>query len=1155
MLTAEEQWKILQDLERRNGRGKRREKTLAEQLKEMGGFGKDPDSEEALWEEINRDDTRAPLQQSQASDSECEPLVGESSFWVSRTRLFRSWIFQAKRPPSWIQEKDLPLFFRFALGRPIMDELSFQYILKALDLRLDESTGRAGLPSSKPVGRSGKLLLGIDPDLVKPRHPSHTLKDILPRGAAEDADGAWEAFREIVQDDDEDMRELLQTQLRAVYKHVQNGSVPLESATWHYRDAFDKQNMSDETLVLCLQHFSIPTDHITINEQKSPQGSSHCQSPSSEESEKITLRNYVGLYRSGMLLEDEAIQMIRDCLYGLKIDPDLISEILNDLEKDEGTAASLIWEDTCAEEVIWEDTCAEEDDEYMASSSSSDEDNKPYGDHGNSLRAVMIPDPLANDGKDQIAAVSLPVDEINPPGRTTTEDLDNRDGFNEEESHKSEAIMEPPAMLSGKLPIHSGADKARGSTLPPGTPRPASVLSVTETLNSQGHAALDREPPSGRTNIGRRRTSSPDEGMTTGLWGLPMRTEEARRLAYKLKLPQNCIDEQICSISPSRERRRRATYAENVVTLPKSKRKASIVLHRGTAPKSPKHDDHSYLFAREGEDQENFVLSHFVGDESPVPACDKCLSLCCQCGNKSSQVDKAAQAAPCKGNLSSDGPVTKLVDRTRADPPKQSVTLLTYLARVLDDKDVLASIRQLEWLPKTVEVVSYAKKVRHHIKQAICDGERLVVAGMEDREVVRILHHLVESSGTLANHSKKLHHETKEEDDSTISVNNCHDESQEGPDKGLGLRNSSPDHEHVHVPPSDHISNAAVSPEKQSEVANDAVFQANNTPPAKGVSPYLPTAAPEAPDSGVSRLKSNSGSEDAAQPSRFQTATAPDPSTAGDSSRSEIRSRSPGGCKNSPAGGHSSQTKFSPESSAGCTFSSTAELSGQVSDNPVGAEGDTDDTSGAPFTKSPSVSGSSDGKIPLSLLASPAAKPPDDNDSPQSPKANAKQLTSNTPPPSQSPPLKQSCEDVPSATSTLGSREMSRDSKATHRLDSPSPGFENLPIWPPKPGLPGKDRLKWKGMTSNRALDRAKKKAFRERKSLAFYLEGQRAVRTRIKRENDLANSKWSDHSFFQGTNGSSGSSGFVTTQALNKLFDKYRGTSNIHLRSRTQPY
>ena len=1144
MLTGKEQWKILQGFESRNGRGKRRKKTLAEQLVEMGGFGKDPGSEQAITEEIERDDTRAPLQYYQRSDSELEILFGETYFWESRRRLFRSWIFQAKRSRSWMQEKDLPLAFRFALGRPIMNERMFQSILRFMDLQLDESRGNARRPHTHPRGRSRALLFGIDVDSGRV-HPSSKYGDILPRDAAEDVDGAREEARRIVQHDDEDVQELLRTQLWAVYEHVQNGSVPLETATWHYRDAFDRQDMSDEILVLCLQQFGIPTDHISNNEPKSPQGSARSKSPNIEESEiRISeIRNCVGLYRSGGLPEYEAIEMLRHFLVGLKFIPDDVSDVLNDLEKDEKMAASIIWEDACDED---------EDADVLSSSSSSlpDEVGEPYKDHGKSLRAIVLPDPHVKDEKDQNAAGGLPVDEIKPRSRIPTEDFDNRDGFNEKESHKSKAIMGPPALPSGKRSVHSHVDKARSSVLPPSISRPASVLSVTETFDSQGFAALDREPPGDRANIGSRRTSSPDEGMTTGIWGLLMPTKEARKLAFELKLPQYAIDDQVRSISPRREKRRRSSYAENAVTLPKSKRKASTVLHKGTASKAPKYNHCSDLFASEGEGQETFVLSHFDGDKLPaVPVCDKCLRWRCDCGYESSQVNEAPQATSYTGSLSSDDPITELCDRTRAEPPKQSVPLLTYLARVLDDNDVLASIKQLEQRPKTVETFEYAKMIQDHLRQGVDAGEVLCISTEEDREVVRISLEIIESLNTLANDRRKLLHETKEEDNSTVNVNKYRGEVQEGPNLGLGLLNSSFDQENVHAPPSDDISSSAASPKKQLKVANATVFQLETTPLAKYVS---------APDSSVAHLKSSSGIEDATKASRFQKATGPHSSTAGDSSRSEDQSRSPGGYKSSPAGGHPSPTKILPELPAESTRWPTADPSEQVSENSVGAVDDTVNTFGAPFTKQPHSDSqgksSSYGEMQSSLPLRSAAREFDDNVSPQSPRARVKQSNDNSPPPSPWPPSKQSPRDVPLATSGIISREVSREEEATHRSDSSRPGLENLPLRPPQSGLPRKDRFKRKGKTFKQALNRAKKKAFSERKSLAFYLEERRAVRTRIKRENDLANSKWSDHSFFQSSNGSSGSSGTAIIQALNKLFDKYRGTSNIYLRSRTQP-
>ena len=1149
MLTGKEQWKILQKEDKRMGREKRRKKTLTEQLQEMGGFGHDPNGERAIIAELECWETRAPLQHCHVSLSEYEESFGESYFWRSRKRLFHSWIFQASRPNSWIQKKDLPLFFRFALCRPILDEWTFQSILQMMGLQLDTSRGNARQPYTRPIGRSRQLMLGIDGDQRKNHHSSDKFRYRLPRGAAEDIDRAEEEAARIVQQDDDDMQEIVRRQLWTVYEHVQNGSVPLETATWHYRDVFDNQDISNETLVISLQQFGIPTDHISTNERKAHQG---------KPSKFITeLGNYIALYRVGILQQNEVIPMIQDHLGDFKLDVDTMSDILTDLEKDEITAALLIWEDV-----------SENNDASVSGrlfkppsspSSSEKEEQEPHQGQENSLGPVIIPQPHASVEKDHEAAVALPVEGSKPPDLPTTEDMDHLEGFKEDESKQLEAmridqtLTSPPAMPLGKLSTYSHAEGTEGRMLPPATPRPKSapLTSGTEKTGSQADVDVDWEPPSDRANVGRRRrSSSPDDGMTTGIWGLLMPTKEARDLAYKMKLPQDTIDLQVHSISPRRVRRRRASFAKTIVTFPRSKRKASMALHRGTSSKSPKQCDHLALFAREGEDQEKFVLSHFDRDEISLdytePVCPECLQESCTC-NPFSRTDEATQTASQEGNPSSDAPHVKLVDRTRSEPPKQSVTLLACQARALDDYNVLASMKQLERLPPADTTVADAKRILDRMQQDIRDGKELDIIGTDFREAIRILTVVVQSSEKFTGYTEELHREATEGNDSTLSVDDCHNELQKSPDLDSGLLNNSRGHKHVLAPPSDPFASAAAFSEKQSNVANNAVSQADTTPLAKDVSSYLPISAP---DDSVPRLKPNSGTEDAAQPSRFQKATAPDSSAAGDRSRARKCSSSPGGGECSTAGGHPSQAGFPPEPPAGSPLSSSTDLSEQVSENPVDAEVHTDETFRASHTRQPHSDSCDMGNGDILTRLPPSPRPEtresDKTISAPSSSAKAKQLPDDTPPPSPRQSLKKSSKSVPPATPRLGSIELSRETEATSQIELFSPGYKSLPVWPPQPGLSGKAGTEWMGMTPRQALERAKEKAFNERKSLTFYLEERRAIRTRIKKENDLANSNWFNHSFFQSSNGVSGSSGSATTQALKKLFDKYRGTSNI---------
>lgn len=1175
MLSAEEQWKILQKEEERTGRGKRGKKTLGEQLREMGGFSHDPNGELAITEELKRRDTRAPLQHPHVSISECEETFGNSSFWTSRNRFFHSWVFQASRPSSWIQKKDLPSFFRFALHRPIMGEHNFQALLLAMKLQLDPSKGNVRQPHTCPIGRSRQMMLGIAVDTVNVSHPSNSLKHVLPKGAAKDMDRAREEAARIVQQDDEDMQEIMRRQLWTVYEHVQNGSVPLETAAWHYRDAFNNQDISDEGLVICLQQLGIPTDHISTNERYAHQESPRCQSSSREKSSNLIpeLSSYIALYRGDVLQQHEVIPMITDHLGDYKLDVNTISDILTDLEKDEQKAALLMWEDALqntddsrnidasqnSDGSVSSGTLSMPSSSSSSSSSSEEEEEEPQPDQKDSLRAVMVPEPHTNEEKDHEAVVALSILDSKPPDQPTTEDMDYEDGFKENESKQLQAmsidqsLMSLPAKSLAKLSTCSHADDTKSSMLPPTTPRPkfVSLASGTEELGSEAGVDFGWESPRNRANVGRRRSSSLDEGMTTGICGLLMPAKEARDLAKRMKVPKKDIDFQVRKYSVRSARKRRANLAKTVVTFPRSKRKASMALHKDTSPKFPKKCDHLDIFAREGEDQKTFVLSHFECDEIiPLeytePQCPECLQQPCICDHLS-RADEVTQTASPESNPSSNAPHANLVDRTRLKPPKQSVTLLAYLARVLDDDDVLASIKQLERLAPADTTVAHAEMILDHLNQAFRDGNDIDVTGTDDREAVRILKVLVDSSQTLSDYSERLHREVTEGNDSTLSVDDSHDELREGPDLDSSLLNSSLDHKHVLVPPPEPVASAAASPEKQSNVANNAVSQAVNTLLVKSASSYLPTSAP---DVSVPSSKLNSGTENAAQPSCNQTATASASSAAGDSSRAQNCSGSPGGCKYSTAGGHPSQAECPPESPAGSPLLSATQFSEQVSDHRIDAEGDLDKTVGAPPATRFHPNSRDRGNIDVGTRLPPSprlgAKESDKNVSPTCSTAKAKQLPKNTPPPPPMPSFRKLPKSIPPATPRLGSEEFSTKAEATPQLDQFAPGFDSLPVWPPQPGLSRQAGTEWKGMTPMQALEHAKEKAFSERKFLAFYLEERRAVRTRIKKENDHTNSIWSDHSFFQSSNGVSGSSGSATTQALKKLFDKYRGTSSI---------
>ena len=1163
MLTAEEQWSILQREDWRTGRWKRKKKTLGELLQDMGGFGHDPDSEQAIRKDLERSDMRPPLQYSKDSISECGVSFGESSFWESRKRLFNSWLFQADRPNTWIKRENLPKLFRFALHRPIMDERTFHWTLETMNVQLDMSVGDVRKPYTRPTGRSRELMIGVDVDHEKDTHVSTIFRDLLPRDTADSMDKAKEEANRRAQQDDEDVQQLTRRQLWAVYEHVQNGSVELEKATWHYRDAFNS-DMSDESLVTCLQQYGIPTDHIPSNERKARRSSAH--SPFSKDVESLReevksvrsreetevlkeLSNYIGLYRGGAFQEFEVIPMIQHCLEGLSLESDAISDILTDLEKDEETCALLMWEDACF---------------YKSSSSSEEEKEGSPEAQENPLRAVLVPESHPNERED------LDATEVSSHGSKSrdmlaTENMDCRDDFNEliSEASKAKSIDQttasPPATPPGKGLTHGLVNEAESSVQPPATPRPknASLPSLSEKNDSQMDAETDGDPPRGRAKT-RRRSSSPENGMTTGIWGLLMPTKEARELAYKLNLPQYTIDEQVRSISRRRTSRRRASRAKSVASFPKAKRKASLALHRDTPSKSPKKCDNSDIFAREGENQRAFVLSHFDSkDILSEDACMTCSRSPCECANASSlpprsDLDDALLTQPPSGSPTFDA---KLTDRSRPKPPKESVTLLAWLAQLLGNDDMLARLKHLERQCLGPRTASDAKKILKHMQQSTQNGTVINISGDDDREALRILNILIQPSKTLTNESHKSDHEVTGQEVHTTSADRCHDRVDKGSDLDSSLLNTSSSHKHVRAPPSNPITNAAASQETQSNVTKGEVNQGIGPPLAKYVSHYLPTPALE---SSAPRIERSSDTEHAIPPSGSHAATITDFAKTDDPPSTETCSASTGGRKLSSGGGYATGAEIAPDSPSRSPPPLTADRGIHVSDQLVNVEGDTDyDHFGAPLTRQPHsnfrVTGNSEVETRPSS-PEPGVRGVHGNVSPRSPRVGMEHMPTSIPPLSPKPPVKELPMSTPPETPRPGYAKLPGKMNATAQSCLKDSAFDSLPLWPSQPGLPKRAGKEWMSMTPKKALEHAKAEAFSQRKSLAFYLEERRAVRKRIKKKNDYANSQISDDRFFQNSNGLAGSSGTATTMALNKLFDKYRGMSLFWLLLLTWP-
>ena len=1120
-LSKEEQWKILQREERITGRGrKKKEKTLIEQLRDMGGFGDDPDGEEEVSKDLKRRDTRRPLQYS-FSDSELssEDFVGEDAFRESRRRLFKSWIVQARRPSSWIEKKHIPLLFRFALHRPLMDEMTFQRLLQELDLKLKMSMGDVRQLHTQPIGRSRKLLYGIDVDKYRNTHPSNVYRDVLPKGVTEDTDRVTEEVRGLVLQDDEDMQESLRRQLWAVYQHVQNGSIPLEEATLHYRDAFITQDMCDETLVVCLQQFDIPTDHILKNERSGRRGSAHSPSPSGVEStekevkdidipdaqEESTIEElirYVQHYRSGSLYEYEVIPMIQDWLTGLPLDSPSISDILNDLDIDEKTAALRMFEDAC-DNVSEEDEAFHEEDDEEDDKDFNEEYDERFRERQAELLSpkgtpkVLVPESQGNDGKEHEAAVVPPTDGSNAPYGPMTEAIEYPDDLKENEAEKLEAMSIDRRLMS------------RIAT-PPDTPRPKPALLPAATEESVGQAdeRPDSEPPRDRETSRRRRLLSPDDGMTTGIWGLLMPTKEARRHAHQMNLPQATINEQVRSISPRRIKRRRASYAKTIVTFPKSKRKASMTLHRDSPLKSPKRGDHSDIFAREGEDQESFVLSHFNHDPVDVEdTCNTCLRVPCQCFSGSSPHSKSEPECPkCLQKPCVCGHLTDLDEAIPSTPRDGKPTSHIGLSLLNSSSD------------------------HGHFPTLLPNPSASEAASPENESNMANVSAFQAINKPLAKYVSPY---------SPISA---------------------PESNALHLEPISDAKNA-VQPSR---------FQASTIPDSSAAAGYTSRAGPDSGSAARGELSTTGGRPSKAEVSSGSPARSPPSSSAELSEQvSEHLVDAKSDTDHDTWGATLTRQPHSALRDAG---DSELEMQPPPTPRPKARQLPTSIPPPSPRlffdgvsegTLSPPRPGSEE-EFAKVFEGSPMGK-------------SLKTMTEDTPPPPPRPGSVGEFVNMLEGSPRPGSKEESAKmyegspmgimlKKMAEGPSSLSPGLQpkesskNMNVSAQsclkspvsdshrraQPGLPRKAGKEWMGLSSKKALEDAKEEALGQRKSLAFYLEERRAVRTRIRIEKHNANLNSSDHSFYQSSTGSSGSSGSTSTVALNKLFDKYRGTSDI---------
>ena len=228
---------------------------------------------------------------------------------------------------------------------------------------------------------------------------------------------------------------------------------------------------------------------------------------------------------------------------------------------------------------------------------------------------------------------------LNEPSKSQpTTVLISHEGKGSLDSCGDPAILMPPPTSSTRLQqLTKLVDTSRSSILPPRTPMLTLVPSipVLGKLNQQKptNGAWRRFVREDEKYDCKSRSTSPEKGRTSDMFGLSLPTKDARVLGTRLGLPPDYIQEQIRSKTAPRVRTKKFRKASTNVTFPSQKRKASKTISSSHRIKIPKHNTAAVLFAREDDDHETFILGCFTPEilrESKL-RCPSCHRLQCAC--------------------------------------------------------------------------------------------------------------------------------------------------------------------------------------------------------------------------------------------------------------------------------------------------------------------------------------------------------------------------------------------------------------------------------------------------------------------------------------------------------------------------------------------
>ena len=476
-----------------------------------------------------------------------EEIFSSEDNLILTKKLFQSLIKQVGNENSWIEEKDLPLYLRFAIKRPLMSELQFCRALEMLDLTLDFK--RAGATSAVDKGPAG---LASDKS---------------------EEDGARQ-FGET--------RQLLMN----VYGLFQNGMIYLEEAHRNYREILGYTDVDRETLIASLQNYGIPIEQTPSSGQSASRDAAIQNYPGTraatltrslkqdlpmdEGSMEIIeeLSDSIRLYRCRHVTLAEVLTLIYGSLEPYKPKKGVVKDYVKG-SRDPDDAAHNLWE-----EAVEEDSDDDSDDDDDDDDDSNDNDGKEDGDNGDASDSVEDSEP-AHSGQSHPKTHLTESQALN--GHDNENDLEPLNGT----STVQDSLTGPPARLLQK-PQPPVGDTGMGAQRED-TPILDAIAPAAGV--SKSRSQLSRTPKKGRSSP--VAVSSSRDPILYVQTGSHMPSKQARRLAYDLGLPYDYLRHRVRKLLMRVERKRVKT-ARLPGSSPKSKRKASDAIGQSSLRRSPR---------------------------------------------------------------------------------------------------------------------------------------------------------------------------------------------------------------------------------------------------------------------------------------------------------------------------------------------------------------------------------------------------------------------------------------------------------------------------------------------------------------------------------------------------------------------------------------